>query len=166
MNRFINALGKSVLTILIILLIGYGWAFFEMKILLKSNPELFGYVFYQYTLDDMTPTINKDDVVIIKKDDAFNVGDRIMYLNSDSEYMVRTVSSVSTDAAYVACDMCETKEAVQNRTVVGRVVGKISYFGKFINFFKQKWFLITLAVVGFSFVVASQYMHEKPKKIS
>ena len=97
MNKFVNAIGKSVLTVLIVLLIGYGWAFFEMKILLKSNPELFGYVFYQYTSDDMTPTVNRDDVAIVKKADTFDVGDIIMYLSSDSKYMIRTVSSVELD---------------------------------------------------------------------
>ena len=168
MNKFVNALGKSFLTVLIILLIGYGWAFFEMKILLKSNPELFGYVFYQYTEDDMMPTLNKDDVAIVQKTSEFSDGDMIMFLNSnDDEYMIRTVVGSETNAAYVTCDMCDnTREAVQRSTVVGRVVGKISYFGKFINFFKQKWFLVTLAIVGFAFVIASQYIHEKPKKIS
>ena len=167
MNKFINALGKSMLTVLIVLLVGYGWAFIEMKILLKPMPELFGYAFYQYKDDDMIPVIDKDDVIIVSKDNEFlNIGDTIMYYLEDETFKVRTLKTADEVSVIVTCDLCEGTEVVQRSTVIGRVVGKFAFLGEFINFFKQKWFLVTLAVIGFALVIVSQYINEKPKKIS
>ena len=167
MQKFLNAVGKSVLTVLVILLIGYGWAFFEMKIMLKSNPELFGYVFYQQPDEEMIPDFNEDDVIIVKKNGEYTAGDRVMYLDENSKTLVRTVDHTDTTSTAVKCATCEgASETVDNSAVIGKAVGKIVYFGKFINFFKQKAVLITLAVIGFIFVVVSQYVHETPKKIS
>ena len=46
MKKSLNFIGNFILTLLIILLIIYGWAYFEMKILLKPYPEFFGFVFF------------------------------------------------------------------------------------------------------------------------
>ena len=166
MNKLLNFVGRVVLTILIIFLIGYGWAFFEVKILLRSNPELFGLVFYQQADSTMITSFSEDDIVIVKKESDYASGDRIMYMNEDGDYLIRTVTSMSDNSLTVSCDNCkmENNEIATNK-VVGKAIGKINGFGKLINFFKQKWFLVTLAVIGFSFVIISQYIHEAPKKV-
>ena len=164
MKRMLNIVGNVLLTILVMLLIGYGWAFFEIKIMLKSNPELFGYVFYQQKDDDMATDFNKDDIVIIKKNESYNPGDRVLYL-IDGEYRVHTVVSVDNVSTVTKCNTCITNnEPIDNSTVIGRVTGKIVFLGKFINFFKQKWVLTAIAVIGFLCVIVSQYIGNKPKK--
>lgn len=166
MNKFINALGKSILTLLVILLIGYGWAFFEMKIMLKSYPELLGYLFYQVETEDMFPDFNEDDVVIVKKNADYITGERVLYLTENSEYKLGTVVHTDSLSTTTKCDTCSQNNApIDNSTVIGKAVGKVSAFGKFINFFRQKWFLTSLAVLGFIFIVASQYIHETPKQV-
>ena len=166
MNKIFGVVGRVVLTILVIFLIGYGWAFLEMKILLRNNPELFGLVFYQQSDNTMISSFSEDDIVIVMKDSEYTTGDRIMYMTENNEYHIRTVSALSGNSIKISCDDCklETEEIITD-TVVGKAIGKIKGFGKLIKFFKQKWFLITLAIIGFSFVVISQYMHEAPKKI-
>ena len=166
MNRLLNAIGRIAMTLLIMLLIGYGWAFLELKILLRNNPELFGLVFYQQADSSMISTFSEDDIVIVQKNSPYASGDRIMYVTDDNEYYIRTVTTVNGNTVTLACDNCrlETGEINAN-TVVGKAIGKINGFGKLINFIKQKWFLITLALVGFSFVIISQYIHETPRKI-
>jgi len=166
MGRFLDAMGKSILTVLVLLLIGYGWAFFEMKIMLKNNPELFGYIFYQQNTDDMIPDFIKDDIVVIKKNASYNPGDIVLYLTEDGDYRVETVTYHDAISTSVKCAACDENVTVGNSNILGRAIGKISYFGKVINFFKQKWFLVTLAIVGFIFVVVSQYIHDTPKQIS
>lgn len=167
MQRFLNAIGKSMLTFLLILLIGYGWAFFEMKIMLKNNPELFGYIFYQQPDEEMIPDFNEDDVIIVKKNGEYTAGDRVMYIKDNGKSVVRTVAHTDLYSTSLKCATCDEPSAtIDNGAVIGKAVGKIVYFGKFINFFKQKAVLITLAVIGFIFVVVSQYVHETPKKIS
>lgn len=165
MRRLLNGLGNVLLTVLIMLLIGYGWAFFELKIMLKDNPELMGYVFYQQTDNSMEPDFSKDDIVITKIDEKYEVGDKVLMMSEDNKYVVRTVSSIGANVS-TSCTKCnEDNKEVSKNAIIGKSVAKVVGFGKLINFFKQKWFLITLAVVGFLMVVISQYIHETPKKV-
>lgn len=165
MKRILNVLGNVLLTILVILLIGYGWAFFEIKIMMKSNPELFGYVFYQQNTDDMATDFNIDDVIIIKKDEKYNIGDRIFYSLGRNEYKVSTVVHKDSLSTVTKCNTCLENDApIDNSMVIGRVVGKLVFVGKFINFFKQKVVLVSIAVLGFIFVILSQYIQYKPHK--
>lgn len=165
MKSLLNTLGNVLLTVLVMLLIGYGWAFFEIKIMLKTNPEIFGYMFYQQNTDDMEEDFHVDDIIIIKKNDTFKAGDIIMYLTEDNEKKVHRVVSTDAVSTTTKCNKCESNNApIDNSTVLGRAVGKIAYFGKFINFFKKKAVLVTIAVIGFIFVVASQYIKVNPVK--
>ena len=164
MKRMLYAFGNILLTILVMLLIAYGWAFFEIKILLKSNPELFGYIFYQQKSDDMMTDFNIDDIIIIEKHATYNPGDRVLYLQDD-EYKVHTVVSVDSVSTVTKCNTClENNAPIDNSTVIGRVVGKLMFVGKFINFFKQKAVLVTVAIIGFACVIISQYIDTKPVK--
>lgn len=166
MNKTFNIIGKTLLTILIMLLIGYGWAFFELKIMLKPNPELFGYVFFVQEDEKMSPTFDIDDVVVVKKDETYGVGDRIFYMLESGEFKVRTLTNASLANLEVKCDNCsEATSEVGKSTVIGKAIGKIKGFNKFIKFFKQKWFLTAIAILGFAFVIISQYIHETPKKV-
>ena len=166
MNRLLNGIGRVAITLLVMLLIGYGWAFIELKILLKNNPELFGLVFYQQADSSMISTFSEDDIVIVQKGSSYVSGDKIMYVNENNEYYVRTVSTINGNIVTLACDNCKLDtEEINTNTITGKAIGKIRGFGKIINFFKQRWFLITLALVGFTFVIISQYIHETPRKI-
>lgn len=166
MNKFLYALGRATLTFLVILLIGYGWAFFELKIMLKDNPEFMNYVFYQQPDFTMAPGFDMDDIVVIAKGDDFGVGDKVLYLNENDEYKIRTVTDVGAKVT-TKCDNCSFQsEQIDKSVIVGKTVAKVRQVGKLINFFKQKWFLITLAVIGFALVIISQYIHETPKKLS
>lgn len=157
-KRFVYAAGNALLTILVLLLIGYGWAFIELKIMLKSQPELFGYVFYQVKDDEMVPDFNIDDIVIIKRDAPVNVGDKVFLLDG-SKYKLTNVVYMGSDTITTKCTMCPNNyDAISESTIIGKAIGKIAYFGKFINFFKQKWLLSLLAVFGFTCIISSQYM--------
>lgn len=167
MKSFIRALGNILLTVLVIILIVYGWAFIEMKLLLKSQPELFGYAFYMQGDDAMSPEFSTNDVIVIKKDAEYVKGDYVLYLDGEkSVYKVQNVVSITTDQVTTRCLNCsEGDTTVSTDNVVGKAVGKVVFMGKIINFFKQKVVLITIAVVGVAFLVISQYMEFKPKKV-
>ena len=165
MKKILNILGNILLTILVILLIGYGWAFVEMKIMLKSNPEMFGYVFFQQKSDDMMTDFYPGDIVIVKKNAEYNPGDRILYLDEDSEYNIQTVVSVDSVSTTTKCNTCSMNNpAIDNSQVIGRVVGKFAFLGKFITFFIQKWVIMTVAILGFTCVIVSQYLKSTPIK--
>lgn len=166
MGKFMRALGNALLTVLVMILIVYGWAFIEMKLLLKSQPELFGYAFFLQPADDMMPDINKNDVVIIDKSSDYKVGDAILYFDGkDSNYKLHYISSLNKDS-FVPKNSIDSKisEAISRDNIVGKAVRKVAFLGAVITFFKQKTVLIIIAIFGIAFLVISQYMEYKPKK--
>jgi len=166
MGKFLHSMGNAFLTILMILLVVYGWAFIEMKLLLKSQPELFGFVFYQQQEADMTPEFEPSDIVVVKKNADFKEGDIILYFDSkDSKYKAHYVVSSNTLETVTKCATCNSNnEAISNNNIVGKAVGKVLFMGTIVQFFKNKAVLITIGVVGVVLLVISQYMEFKPKK--
>ena len=166
MKRFVHALGSAFLTILVMILIVYGWAFIQMKLMLKSQPELFGYSFFLQPLDDMMPDIDQNVVVLVQKGSPYKVGDSILYFDIiDSLYKLHYV--VGYDDATVTTKSSissENNEPVSTNNIVGKAVRKVAFFGAIVTFFKQKVVLITIGIVGITFLIISQYMEYKPKK--
>lgn len=165
MKGLLHSMGNAFLTILVIILVVYGWAFIEMKLLLKPQPELFGYVFYQQTEPDMSPEFELSDVIIVKKDANFQSGDIILYFDSkDSLYKAHYVVSTDGNTVVTKCASCkDNNEPIKMHNVVGKAVGKVLFMGSIIAFFKQKVVLVSIAIAGIFFLVLSQYMEFKPK---
>lgn len=166
MRTLLHSLGNVFLTFLVIILIIYGWVFVEIKFLLKSQPEIFGYAFYIQPDASMSPAIEKNDVVIIKKDSEYKEGDTILYFDGeDSLYKVQAVVNTDANSTTTRCSQCkEDSEPISNDNIVGKATGKVAFMGKIILFFKQKAVLFAIALIGVIFLVISQYMEYKPKK--
>ncbi len=167
MKSFIRALGNVFLTFLIMLLVVYGWAYIEMKILLKNQPELFGYAFYMQETDDMLPEFENNDVIIVKKDDEYKIGSIVLYFDGeDSKYKVHSIVAIDGDSVTTKCLPCTANnKPVSKDNIYGRAVGKVMVLGKIIRFFKQKAVLIGIAAIGFILLVISQILEfKKPKK--
>lgn len=166
MKSLLHAMGNVFLTVLTILLVIYGWIFLEIKLLLKPQPSLFGYAFYQQVEDDMSPEFDTNDIVIVKKGSDYNEGDIVLYFDSkDSKYKVHYVVSKGPSEIVTKCSSCmENNEPVSTDNIVGKAVGKVLFMGAVVEFFKRKSVLITIGVVGVFFLVISQYLEFKPKK--
>lgn len=166
MKSFVHALGNILLTVVVMILIVYGWVFLEVKLLLKPYPELFGYIFYLQNESDMSPDFEAQDIVIVKKDDAYKSGDIVLYFDSkDSKYKVHFV--VSADDKSIVTKSAEqsvNNVPVSKDNVLGRAVGKVLFMGAIVAFFTNKVTLISIATIGIVFLVISQYMEYRPKK--
>lgn len=152
------------MTIVVILLVVYGWMFVEVKLLLKSYPELFGYVFYLQETPDMTPQFEEQDVILIKKNAEYTTGDIVMYFDSkDSLYKVHNVVGIDGNSVITRCAACNANNAsISKDNVVGKAVGKVMFMGAIVTFFSNKLVFILLAVVGVACLVVSQYFEFKP----
>lgn len=162
-RRLFNDIGNVILTILVLLLIGYGFAFFELKIMLKDHPELFGHTFVLIHDNKMVSDFYKDDIAIVKKDAEYNIGDRVLILSSKKGYVLSTVIASDSVSTTTQCNTCSKPEApVDNSQVIGKAVAKIRYLGKLIRFFKKKIVLFILALLGIGCIVASRFAAYKP----
>ena len=82
MRKFLHGIGNAFLTIVVLILIVYGLMFIEVKLLLKSYPEFFGYVFYLQEEADMVPQFEVQDVILVKKNEDYQAGDMVLYFDS------------------------------------------------------------------------------------
>lgn len=158
-------MGNAFLTLVVLILIVYGWIFVEIKLLLRPYPELFGYVFYLQEEADMTPQFEVQDVILVKKDADYRAGDIVLYFDGkDSKFKVHNVVSHDASLTVTKCATCEANNpAVTNDHVIGKATGKVMFMGAIVAFFSQKIVLILFAVVGVAFLVVSQYFEYKPK---
>ena len=69
-------------TILIMSLAIYN--FVSVKILNKSYPNIFGYTFFEIVSGSMSPTIEKGDMIFVKLDTDYKVGDIVSFKDNDS----------------------------------------------------------------------------------
>lgn len=73
--------------------------FVSVKILNKDYPNLFGYTFFEIVSGSMSPTIEKGDMILVKLDTDYNVGDIVSYKDNNSIITHRIVEK--TDNYYV-----------------------------------------------------------------
>lgn len=58
--------------------------FVSVKILNKDYPNIFGYTFFEIVSGSMSPTIEKGDMIIVKIDTNYKVGDIVSFKDNDS----------------------------------------------------------------------------------
>lgn len=164
MRRFLYGLGNAFLTVLLILIIIYGWAFVDLKIMLKPYPDIFGYTFYMIKDDTMAPDFYTNDIAIIDNKANYGVGDKILFLSKDSKYYIHTIVSTDSMATTTKCNTCAKSDApIDSSQIIGKAVAKISYAGVVVNFFKKKSVLAALAIFGVGCLIVSQSFKYKPK---
>ena len=164
MQRLVNGIGNALITVLVMLLLAYGWAFFEIKILLKDNPELFGYTFVLVKDNLMITDFYENDIAIVKRNESYNPGDKVLILSDNDGYILRTVVNVDNISTITKCNTCsKNDEPVDNSAVIGKATAKIAKLGFVIKFFKKKIVLIILGLLGFACIIASHFIKNVPE---
>ena len=164
MKKLVNGIGNALITVLVMLLIAYGWAFFEIKILLKDNPELFGYTFVLVKDNLMITDFYENDIAIVKRNESYSPGDKVLVLSDKDGYILRTVVNVDNISTITKCNTCsKNDEPVDNSAVIGKATAKIAKLGFVIKFFKKKIVLIILGLLGFGCIIASHFIKTAPE---
>ena len=164
MKKLVNALGNTILTILVLILIVYGYIFFETKIMLKKYPELFGYGFYLVNNDQMAPDFYTNDIVIIKNKKT-SPGDIVMYLNNNGKFKFNRMSTNQNGIITLIDNIDEDKtKDIETNKVTGIVIGKIAYIGVIITKLQNKLVLLIIGIIGFTLVCLSQlFKNQNPE---
>lgn len=100
--------------------------FVSIKILHKDYPNLFGYTFFEIISGSMSPTIEKGDMIIVKLDTEYNVGDIISFKDNDSVITHRIVEK--NDNYYVTKGDANntTDNPIKENQIIGKTVKTIS----------------------------------------
>ena len=167
MLKIIRALGALFLSLLMIILISWGYVLFETQIRLKNYPEFLNYKFYLVKNETSLKDISVGELVIIKKDTQIDRGDIVLYLSNDNDYVLSRVMSKSSSISVLLKKDNEDEELLTNSSViVGKAVKKVKGASSIINILTNKILLLFLAISGLVLVVFSQHILNKPKQIT
>ena len=113
-----------VFTILVMSLAAYN--FISVKILNKDYPNLFGYTFFEIVSGSMSPTIEKGDMIIVKLDTDYKVGDIISFKDEDS-IITHRIIEINDDKIVTKGDSNNTTDnPITKDKIVGKTVKIVS----------------------------------------
>ncbi len=110
----------SIITVLLMLLALYN--FFSVKILKKDYPNLFGYTFFEVISGSMSPTIEKMDVILVKLDTNYEVGDIVSYKNDGAIITHRIVEKNGTTYITKGDANNTIDKPINEEKIIGKVI--------------------------------------------
>lgn len=119
-------------------------------------PSFFNIELYTVTSESMSPRINVNDIIVIKKgyaNEQYNVGNIITYVRSDGELITHRIVGVTSsdlERAYITKgDNNDTEDSnlVKYEQIVGRVILTMPKFGAFVSLLKNKLFFASCILV-------------------
>ena len=143
------------LTIIVMFLLYITISFTYQKIVLKKVPYVFGYTSFINTGSSMLPYINVGDLVIVKKEDSYNIDDVISF--KTNENFVNTHRVISIKSGYYKTKGDSNKfndgEEIDKSRVFGKVVLVISNFGAIYAFLLNNYLYIFIGIILLSLLV-------------
>ncbi|MGG7177881.1 signal peptidase I [Clostridium paraputrificum] len=116
-----------------------------------EDPQILEYKFYMVLSESMEPTINKGDLVVVKKQDI-KEGDIISFkgINTDTKTTHRVVKVIdTTPITYITKgdnNAVEDPYTVDKEKIQGNVIFHIPYLGSLISILKEKLLIILLLI--------------------
>lgn len=170
--RVIDKIGQVIINILIGLIIVIAaftlYSFVALEILDKDYVSVFGFTYFEVASGSMSPTISKNDMVIVKLNDEYEEEDIVTYmLNGD--FITHRVKRIDTSTIMTKGDANNTKDTpVSKDSVLGRVVFIIPNAGIWKRVFMTPKVLIllmlTFTLFSFTFSYNSKSKRAKIKK--
>lgn len=132
-----NAIWRHILLVICGLLLGINIYLVNASNLLGNKlPMPFGYGAAVVLSGSMEPTFSKDDLIIVKKKDSFDIGDVVVYQSNDS-LVVHRVVSMDGDMVVTKGDANNIEDASFDKSAIkGVVIGCIPSLGIVVNAIK------------------------------
>lgn len=103
-----------------------------------NNPHasLFGFTTHVVISESMEPTIKKNDIIIVKRSDRYNIGDIITYISEDGLSITHRIISSNPDGYILKGDANSEQDPgiITYDQIVGKVIILIPYNGDWISF--------------------------------
>lgn len=151
-----NAIWRHILLVICGLLLGINIYLTNAYNLLGNKlPMPFGYGTAVVFSGSMEPTFSKDDLIIVKKKDSFDIGDIVVYQSNDS-LVVHRVVSMDGDMVVTKGDANNIEDASFDKIAIkGVVIGCIPSLGVFVNAIKTPTGTIVVLLCAFLLIELS-----------
>lgn len=131
------------------------------KLVGNKLPMPFGYGMSVVLTGSMSPTLEADDLVFVKKTDNFKKDDIVVY-QSGSSLVIHRVMEINGDELITKGDANNACDApINKKTVLGVMVGHIDGAGRIIDFIRQP--VVVAMIILLIFVLAELSFHKEKK---
>lgn len=132
----------------------------------KSNYfKMFGYSFFNVSTGSMAPFINENDLIIIKDNNNYQVGDVITYKENDS-FVTHRIISIDDDNIITKGDANNAVDKVISKSsVIGMLIKVIPKAGIWQKVFTTPSIIIVIFITLILFDFAFSYKGFQQKKI-
>ena len=131
--RAMDKIGQAMINLLIGLIIIVAaftlYSYVALEVLDKDYVSFFGYTYFEVASGSMAPTINKEDMVIVKLNSDYKQEDIVTY-NLNGDFITHRVKKIDTSTVTTKGDANNTKDApISKDSILGKVVAIIPNFG-------------------------------------
>lgn len=135
---------------------------FSKYVLKKTYPNFFGYTYFSVLTGSMSNEINVGDIIIVKINDNYNVGDVVTY-QSLGKFITHRVIRIEENVVITKGDINNViDEPVNKEFVVGKVVKNIRKAGILIRVITSPKVVVLLFLI----VMVSTYIISEIEKRS
>ncbi len=167
--KVIDKIGNIITYILIflitIIIIFMTYSYISLNLLKKDYVSIFDYTYFEVASGSMEPTIDKDDLVIVKLNSTYQEKDIITY-SLNKEFITHRVIQIDSKTITTKGDANNSKDAkIKKENVLGKVVLIIPKFGiwKKVIMTPKVFSLLTITLVLFSFTFSYNNKSKRKK---
>ena len=167
--KVIDKIGNIITYILIflitIIIIFMTYIYISLNLLKKDYVSIFDYTYFEVASGSMEPTIDKDDLVIVKLNSTYQEKDIITY-SLNKEFITHRVIQIDSKTITTKGDANNSKDAkIKKENVLGKVVLIIPKFGiwKKVIMTPKVFSLLTITLVLFSFTFSYNNKSKRKK---
>ncbi|MBQ4638218.1 MAG: signal peptidase I [Clostridia bacterium] len=149
LHRFLLALKKLCICLFLAVLLINVYVIGARAFMGDPLPTVFGYSWAVISSGSMEPAIKVNDMVIIKKQDDYNVGDIVTYRSGNISVTHRVVEKSDTGCITKGdFNNVEDPYLIPMENIVGRVVGIVPWVGLFVGYLKTPKGVAGLVIIG------------------
>lgn len=166
LKKIVKIITNTILVILFIILAII--IFVKAKTLLNGNNYfgLFGYSVFEVATGSMEPAISKNDIIITKKSNSYEINDVITFAK-DKNYITHRILSKNNDTYITKGDANNTADnPVTNEVIIGKVIKVYPNLGIWKEVFTNPKILVIIFVTLVIFDIAFSYEPKTNKKIN
>lgn len=127
--------------------------------------EVFGYSIFNIATGSMEPAISKEDIIIVKKQDDYKVGDIITF-SKDNDFITHRIIRIVNSSITTKGDANNSSDvAISKDVVLGKVIKIIKHAGIWQKVLTKPIIVITIFITLILFDLVFSYKGNKNKKL-
>lgn len=159
LRELINAILIFLISVIMMMIL----IFVVSKFILKNNlPSVFGYSILRIDNNDMYPTLEAGDLIIIKDGYNYQIDDIVVKIDNEGKPVTQRIIEIDETNVLTKADNIEEFDEIKD---VNSIQGKVIYvFPKFFRYIKLWHIIITLMIFSFIDVLLNYLVLNNSRK--